>query len=133
MAKTKKQTAPWLVLLESVGLALGVYLGGLALLAALAVRGSVGEGAVFPVLAVLCLGASFGGGLLAARRLPWGTLPSALLAVGCFAGLLALVGFCGWDGLLLTGRGGVLLLCTAAGGLLAGVLGSRSKVRRRRK
>ena len=91
MAKTKKQTAPWLVLLESVGLALGVYLGGLALLAALAVRGGVGEGAVFPVLAALCLVASLGGGLLSARRLPWGTLPSALLAVGCFAGVLALV------------------------------------------
>ena len=133
MAKTKKQAAPWLVLLESVGVSLGMYLGGVALLALLAVRGSVGESVVFPVLAMLCLGASLGGGLLAARQLPWGTLPSALLAVGCFAGVLALVGFCGWDGLLLTGRGGVLLLCAAAGGLLAGVLGSRRKVRRRRK
>ena len=133
MAKTKKQTAPWLVLLESVGLALGVYLGGLALLAALAVRGGVGEGAVFPVLAALCLGASLGGGLLSARRLPWGTLPSALLAAGCFAGVLALVGFCGWDGLALAGRGGVLLLCAVGGGLLAGILGGRRKGRRKRK
>lgn len=133
MAKTKKQAAPWLVLLESVGMALGVYLGGVALLAALAVRGRIGEGGVFPVMAVLCLLASLGGGLLSARRLPWGTLPSALLAAGCFGALLALVGFCGWDGLALAGRGGGLLLCAVGGGFLAGVLGGRRKVRRKRK
>lgn len=133
MGKGKKAAAPWLVVLQSVGSALAMYLVGVALLAGLMVRGSVPQSAAWPVMAVLCLGAAFAGGMVSARRLPWGTLPSALLAAGCFGAVLALAGLGGWDTLTLMGRGGGLLLCTVVGGVLAGLLGGRRKVRRKRK
>ena len=62
-------------------------------------------------------------------------LPAALLVSAAFAGILVLVGLAVWERINWTGQGGVLLLCVLAGGLSAGVLGSRRgrRVKRKRK
>ena len=133
MKKGTKQPNIGVVLLKSVGLSLGVYLLGILLLAFGAVRTNVRDSVLFSVLAGLCFLSSFLGGTLAARRLPWGTLPSALLGTGCYGVVMMLVGLCVWDRLPVNGRGGGLLLCAAAGGVMAGLAGSRRKVHRKRK
>jgi putative membrane protein (TIGR04086 family) len=130
----KPATAPvWAVLLRGCALSLAVYLGGLLLLASLLVRGAVPEGAAFPATAALCALGALSGGLAAARRTPWGTLPSALLNSAVFAAVLAGAGGLWQQSLTWTGRGGVLALCVLGGGAAAGVLGSRRPRRRKRK
>lgn len=135
MAKGQRQkpAAPWMVFLRGGAAALGVYLAGLLLLALLLVRGTLPEKSAFPAVAVLCAAAVFCGGMTAARRSPWGTLPAGLACAALFAAVLAAVGTAFWQGITWTGRGGILLLCALAGGLLAGLLGGRKRKRRKQK
>ena len=130
----KKKAVPvWRVFLRGNLLALGVYLAGILVLALLLVRGVVPESSAFPVTAALCLAGAGGGGWLAARQSPWGTLPSALLNTAIFAAVLAAVGLLCWEGVTWNGRGGILLLCALAGGFLDGILGGRRPSRRRKR
>ena len=123
MAKGKKKApSPWLTVLEGLGMSLGIYLAGILAVTLLAVRGSLSEGGLFPAVAAVCGLASLCGGLLCARRPPWGKLPSAVLQAILFAGCLAAVGLLCWEGLAWNGRGGALVLCALGGGLAAGLL-----------
>lgn len=135
MGKGRKQqtAAPWMGFLQGGLLALGVYLLGLLLLALLMVKGTLPERSAFPAVAALCTAAVFCGGTVAARRSPWGTLPAGLLCAVLFAGVLAAVGTAFWQGVTWTGHGGILLLCTLGGGVLAGLLGGRKRRKRKRK
>jgi len=123
----KQQTAVWMVFLQGLLAALGIYLAGQLLLALLLVKGTLPEGAAFPAVAALCAAAVACGGLLTVRRSPWGTLPAGLLTAGLFAGVLLVVGLSCWESVTWMGHGGILLLCALAGGLLAGLLGGRRK------
>lgn len=133
MGKKKTTTAVWMVYLQGVLLGAGCYLAGILLLALLVVKGIVPASAAFPLTAALCLLASAGGGLLTVRRGPWGPLPSALLNAALFAALLILLGMSFWQRITWNGRGGILLLCILAGGILAGFLGGRRPRRRKRR
>lgn len=129
----RRQAAPWTSFVKGGALALGVYLAGLLLLALLLIKGTLPEGSAFPAVAGLCVLAVFCGGVVSARQSPWGTLPAALACAALFAVALAGVGTAFWQGITWTGRGGVLLLCVLAGGVLAGLLGGRKKRKRKRK
>lgn len=124
MGKTQKPVL-WLTYLRGVLLSLAIYLLGQLLLTLLLVRGTVSESSGFPTLAALCMLASLAGSVSCTRQAPWGALPNALLCAVLFALCLIAVGFSFWSGVSWLGRGGILLLCVLAGGLLAGVLGSR--------
>ena len=132
MSKTKKQRPVWMVFLCGLCVALGVYLVGHLLLAALAVRGAVGEEGAFTVTAILCLCASLCGGACVVRRCPWGPLPGGGLTALLFCGVLALVGSLCWEELALAGNGGVLVVFALAGGVAAGLLGARRRKPKRR-
>ena len=106
---------PWVVFGRALALSLGIYLAGHLLLAALLVRGTVGEGAAFAVTAGLCVIASAAGAFWAAGQAGMGRLPGAMSAAALFACALIAVGAL------------VLLLCALAGGLLAGLLGGRKR------
>ena len=110
MAKGKKRPAPWQGLLAGGLLTLGIYLLGLLLLTLLVVKGVLSEGGSFPAAAVLCTLSTLLGGLLAVRLTGWragGLLAAALV------------------------RGGILLLCGLAGGLLASLAGPQKRRRKR--
>lgn len=129
MAKGKKQTAAWQGFLAGGLLALGIYLMGLLVLTLLLVRGILSEGGSFPAVAVLCVLSVLGGGLLTVRLTGWRA--GGLLTAAAFLAVLILAGLGFWEEIAWLGRGGVLLLCGLAGGLLSGLAGP--KRRRRRK
>ena len=133
MAKgKKKRTAAGIVLLQGMAVSVIVYLAGILLLALLVVKGAVPERAAFPAVAVLCLLGTLSGGVVTARRTPWGPLSAALLNTALFAAVLLVVGLACWpDGI--GSRGVILLLCALGGGLAAGLLGGRRGRRRKRK
>ena len=133
MAKGKKRrTAAGVVLLHGAAVSVIVYLAGILLLALLVVKGAVPERAAFPAVAVLCLLGTLSGGVVTARRTPWGPLSAALLNTALFAAVLLVVGLACWpDGI--GSRGVILLLCALGGGLAAGLLGGRRGRRRKRK
>ena len=133
MAKGKKRrTAAGVVLLQGAAVSVIVYLAGILLLALLGVKGAVPERAAFPAVAVLCLLGTLSGGVVTARRTPWGPLSAALLNTALFAAVLLVVGLACWpDGI--GSRGVILLLCALGGGLAAGLLGGRRGRRRKRK
>ena len=133
MAKGKKRrTAAGVVLLQGAAVSVIVYLAGILLLALLVVKGAVPERAAFPAVAVLCLLGTLSGGVVTARRTPWGPLSAALLNTALFAAVLLVVGLACWpDGI--GSRGVILLLCALGGGLTAGLLGGRRGRRRKRK
>ena len=133
MAKGKKRrTAAGVVLLQGAAVSVIVYLAGILLLALLVVKGAVPERAAFPAVAVLCLLGTLSGGVVTARRTPWGPLSAALLNTALFAEVLLVVGLACWpDGI--GSRGVILLLCALGGGLAAGLLGGRRGRRRKRK
>ena len=133
MGKTKKQKAVWQPFLKGALLSLALYLAGQLLLAALLVKGVLGEGNGFPVIASFCMLSSMCGALLPARYSPWGTLPGALLSAALFACLLIGGGALRWQGITWTGHGGVLLLCALGGGVLAGFLGGRGRRNKKRR
>ena len=133
MAKGKKRrTAAGVVLLKGAAVSVIVYLAGILLLALLVVKGAVPERAAFPAVAVLCLLGTLSGGVVTARRAPWGPLSAALLNTALFAAVLLVVGLACWpDGI--GSRGVILLLCALGGGLAAGLLGGRRGGRRRKR
>lgn len=133
MAKGKKRrTAAGVVLLQGAAVSVIVYLAGILLLALLVVKGAVPERAAFPAVAVLCLLGTLSGGVVTARRTPWGPLSAALLNTALFAAVLLVVGLACWpDGI--GSSGVILLLCALGGGLAAGLLGGRRGRRRKRK
>lgn len=134
MGKGKKQTSNGLIFLEGLCLSFAVYLLGQLLVTLLAVKGALAEEGMFPAVAVLCLLAALAGGFLCARRPVWGALPSAMLCALLFASVLTAIGILCWEeGITWTGRGGILLLCALAGGLLAGALGQGSRRKKKRK
>ena len=110
-------------------LTLGVYLLGLSILTRLLVKGILSEGGSFPMVAALCTLAALSGGLLTVRLTLWragGALTAAL-----FLSVLLLAGLGFWEEIAWLGRGGILLLCGLAGGLLAGVAGPGKRRRRK--
>ena len=88
------------------------------------------EAGAFPAAAVGCCLASWAGAMTCVRRGPWGSLPSAMICAGGFLLVLVAVALLCWQQITWLGQGGILLLCGAGGGLLAGLLGSRSRRRK---
>lgn len=129
--RKKTMTAPWIVCLQGGGAALTLYLVGLFLLTAAVMKGLISEELSFSCIAVLCVLSGVAGGAVCARRTPWGSLPGAMAGAGLFAAVLAMVGAC-WTGVDWAGKGGVLLVCAAGGGLFAGLLGGRKSKRARK-
>lgn len=129
MAKGRKQLAVWQSFLAGSLLTLGVYLLGLLFLTLLLVKGVLSEGGSFPAVAVLCALSALAGGLLTVRLTRWRA--GGVLTAVVFLSILLLAGLGFWEEISWLGRGGVLLLCGLAGGLLAGLAGP--KRRRRRK
>ena len=125
----RKQTAVWLVFVQGILAALGIYLLAAVLAALLAVQAVLPEAGVLPMLAAGSFLAVCAGGLLCARRSGWGSLPSALVCAGGFLAVLIAVALLCWEESAWLGAGGLLLLCAAAGCIAAGLLGGR---RRRR-
>ena len=125
----RKQTAVWLVFVQGILAALGIYLLAAVLAALLAVRAVLPEAGVLPMLAAGSFLAVCAGGLLCARRSGWGSLPSALVCAGGFLAVLIAVALLCLAEAAWLGAGGLLLLCAAAGGIADGLLGGR---RRRR-
>lgn len=129
MAKGRKKLAVWQGFLAGGLLALGAYLLGLMLLTLLLVKGALSEGGSFPVVAALCALASLAGGLLTVRLTLWRA--GGVLTAAAFLFVLLLAGLGVWGEIAWMGRGGVLLLCGLAGGLLAGAAGPRKRRRRK--
>lgn len=127
MAKGKKQAAVWQGFLAGGLTALGIYLLGLLFLAMLLVKGALSEGGSFPAVAVLCALAALAGGLLTVRLT--GQRAGGLLTAAAFLTVLILAGLGFWESIAWLGRGGILLLCGLAGGLLAGLAGPRKRRR----
>ena len=75
--RRKKETALWLVFLQGVGLALGIYLLLMVLASALLVGAVLPEAGAFPAAAVGCCLASWAGAMTCVRRGPWGSLAGA--------------------------------------------------------
>lgn len=129
MAKGRKKLAAWQGFLAGGLLSLGVYLLGLLFLTLLLVRGVLSEGGSFPLVAVLCALSALAGGVLTVRltrRRAGGVLTAA-----AFLCVLLLCGLGFWEGIAWLGRGGILLLCGLAGGVLAGFAGPKARRRRR--
>lgn len=128
MSKERKKRAPWEILLRGCLLSLGIYFLGMLFLALLAVKGSLPESGLLPVLGVLCGIAGACGALPAVRGTPWGRLPAGLLSGAAFACVLLLIGACVWQGgFSWSGSGGALIACALGGGVLAAFLGGRKR------
>ncbi|WP_300637104.1 hypothetical protein [uncultured Oscillibacter sp.] len=129
MAKGRKNPAVWQGFLAGSLLSLGVYLLGLLFLTLLLVKGTLSENGSFPMVAALCVLATLSGGLLTVRL----TLQRAggVLTAVVFLSVLLLAGLGIWEEIAWLGRGGILLLCGLAGGLLAGVAGPKGRRRRK--
>ena len=130
MGKGKKKQPLWQVFLKGAALSVGVYLAGHLLLAALAVRGTIGES--FPAAAVLGVLSAFCGGLCVVRRCPWGPLPGGLALAALFGAVIALTGVLCWGNVSWTGRDAAVLGAVLLGGALAGLAGAGGKKRKRR-
>lgn len=126
----KKETALWMVFVRGVVLSLGIYLLVTMMASLLLVKAVLPEAGALPLLAVGCCLSACLGSVTCARRSPWGSLPSAMICTGGFLGVLIVVALLCWQRITWLGQGGILLLCGAAGGLLAGVLGGRRRHRK---
>lgn len=123
MGKERKKTAEWVWPLRGFLLALGLYVGLVALAALLVVRGTVGEEVALPVVGGACAAAAFAGGVLSARKGSWPSMSGAMAVAGGLALCMVAVGLTWEEGI---GTGAVILLvCCAVGGLLAGFAGRR--------
>jgi hypothetical protein len=134
MGKRQKTLSVWEVMLRGIGAALLLYIGGSAALALAAVKGILPEEVSFSVVAALCAMATFLGGSLCSKSMPWGILLNAMSVAAIFAVVLVAIGASCFDGILWSGHGGTLLLCALGGGGLAGVTGGkRRRAKRGRK
>ena len=129
MAKGKKQKAAWQGFLAGGLLSLGIYLLGLLVVTMLLVKGVLSEGGSFPAVAVLCVLSALAGGVLAVRLTGWRA--GGVLTAAAFLAVLILAGLGFWEEIAWLGRGGVLLLCGLAGGVLAALTGPRRRRRRK--
>lgn len=129
MAKGRKRPAAWQGILAGSLLTLGMYLLGLLFLTLLLVKGALSEGGSFPAVAVLCALSALAGGLLTVRLTRWRA--GGVLTAAAFLSTLILAGLGFWEEIAWLGRGGVLLLCGLAGGLLAGLAGPKRQRRRK--
>lgn len=110
-------------------MSLSVYILGLLLLTLLLVKGALSEGGSFPLVAALCAASALAGGLLTVRLTHWRA--GGVLTAALFLSVLLLAGLGFWEEVSWLGRGGVLLLCGLAGGLLGGAAGPRKRRRRK--
>ncbi|MDY3984956.1 hypothetical protein [Dysosmobacter sp.] len=134
MEKGKRRAvSPWGALTGGAALSLGLYLLWALLESLLLVKGAMPESGAFPLLGAACLCASLAGALRCAAVSPWGRMAAACACAAVFAAVLAAVGLLCWEGVAWTGRGGVLLLCALAGGLLAGLTGGRGRRGKRKR
>ena len=132
MGKTGRSETPlWMTFVQGVLVSAGVYLVFAALTALLAVRGVLPERGIFPAVAAGCVLAACAGGVLCARRSPWGSLPSAMVCAAGFLAVVIAIGLLCWQSIAWLGQGGILIGCGAAGGVLAGLLGGRRSRRKR--
>lgn len=124
MGKERKKTAEWVWPLRGLLLALGLYVGIVALIALLTVRGTVGQEAALPAVGGACAAASFAGGVLGARKGTWPPMSGAMAVTAGLVLCMAAVGVTWEEGI---GPGAVALLaCCAVGGVLAGLVGRRT-------
>ena len=121
-----KKTMGWKRTLLGLAVTAAVDMAGVLLVTLLTVRGLVGEGNAFPLLAGATFCAAFIGGLTAGGG--GAGAAGALLNAGLFAALLILVCFGVWGGV--TVRGLILLAMALLGGVLSGA--ARGKVGKRR-
>ena len=105
----------------------GSISGGIAAFDTAGGKGRPLRGRAFPAVAALCALSALAGGVLSVRLTGWPA--GGVLSAAAVLAVLALAGLGIWEEV--AGRGGVLLLCGLAGGLLAG--GPVRKKRRRRK
>lgn len=132
MSKEKKKVVAWVTFVRGSFVSLWMYLVGVFLAALFLVKGIVPENAMFPIVAVLCMIASFGGGMLAGGESPWGAFPAAVLNAVIFSGILILTGVACWREVTWNGHAGVMLICALAGGMVSGALAKpRGKKRKR--
>ena len=129
MAKGKEQQEVWKGFLAGGLLSLGIYLLGLLFLTLLLVKGALSEGGSFPAVAVLCALSALAGGLLTVRLTS--LRAGGVLTAAMFLSVLILAGLGFFEEIAWLGRGGMLLLCGLAGGVLAGLGGPRKRRRRK--
>ena len=122
-----KKTMGWRSILLGLAAAMAVDLLGVLLVTLLTVRGAVGEGSGFPLLAGAALCAAFTGGMIAGGGGAGAT--GALLHTGLFGVLLVLICFVAWEGVTIHGL--ILLAMVLLGGLLSGAV--RGKVGKHRR
>ena len=121
-----KKRPAWRIALLGLLVTLSLELLGVLLITLLTVRGTVGEGRAFPLLAVTAFNAAVFGGLAAGMEKSGSA--GALLNAGIFGLLLSAACFGVWDGM--TAHGLQLLGVILLGGILSGAL--RAKVGKRR-
>ena len=134
MGKARKQTAAWMVFLQGILLTLAIYLGTVLLAALLAVKGALSERSIFQVVAASCTLSVLVGGLRCVRLSSLGRLSSGVICSVGFILIMIAVGLLCWKGgVAWMGKGGILLLCALAGGILTGLLGGKRGRRVKRK
>jgi len=128
----KRKTPAWAVYPEGALVSLGIYIILQCLLAMLTVKVIVPESAVFRLQMAGAVLSAFCGGLFAVHRGNlMGTLWAALLTTASFVILLFAASVLLYDGIKWTEQTAALLVCMLAGGLLAGMVGSRGRKRQR--
>ena len=131
MEKKKHAHPEWTQLFLGAVISLALYLLGHMILAALLIRGILGETNTFWATAALCLVSTAIGGTLTARRCAFGPLAGGLLSAGVFCSMLIAIGALCWNGITWTGQGGGVLLCALAGGLSAALLCGRKRKKKK--
>lgn len=132
MGKEKKHSV-WSALLRGGSVSLLLYLLGVFLLALLMIKGFLPEDADVAMIAGLGLCSAVIGGKLAVGWSSMASVPTAVLNAMFFLLLLILVGGIGWSEALRSGESVICGSSVLAGGLLAGVMGTRGGQRRKRK
>ncbi len=127
----KRKAPGWAGFPEGAALSLALYIVFQCLLALLTIKGVVPEGAAFRFQAGSGAVAACCGGTLAIRRTDAGTLWAALGSAAIFAVVLVLGGMLVCDGVVWSRESLILLAAALAGGVLAGLLGSRRGKRRK--
>lgn len=134
MEKGKRRApSPMGALVGGTVLSLGLYLLWGLLEALLLAKGMVPEAGAFPLLGAACLCAAMAGSLRCVSVSTWGRMAAACACAALFGIVLAGIGLLCWEQVTWTGRGGILLLCALAGGVLAGLTGGRNRRGKRKR
>lgn len=126
MVKEKKR-GDWLAFLRGGVTALSLYLVGNLILALVMVEGHLPEQVGFTSLSGLGFVSAAVGGVVAARRSLWATLPSALLTAVMVVLVLVIAGALIWPETFWKGRSIIRVLSILAGGLIAGIWSARKR------